>query len=130
MEAIAAAALLAVALALVIRAAGGTALERRRMEHRAIALQEIAGVMERAAALPVADVSAETLNRIQLSQQIGDLLPHPQLTWTVAQDEATPDARHIRAELTWQDLRGTQPASMHLDYWAFMPPAATSLEEP
>lgn len=130
LEAIAAGALLAVMLALVLRAMSATAVERRRMEHRAIALQEIAGAMERVAAMPAQEISPEALDRIGLSQSIDDLLPRPKLTWTVTQDKATPDAKHIRAMLTWQDLRGQQPARVHLDYWAFTPPTAASQVAP
>jgi hypothetical protein len=130
LEAIAAGALLAVMLALVMSAMSATAVERRRMEHRAIALQEIAGAMERAAALPAREISPEKLERIALSPAIDDLLPRPKLTWTVTPDDSLAGGKHIRAVLTWQDLRGGQPADVHLDYWAFAPPNAASQEVP
>jgi hypothetical protein len=130
LEAIAAGALLAVMLVLVLRAMSATALERRRTEHRAIALQEISGAMERAAALPAQEISPETLDRIQLSPTLDDLLPRPKLTWTVTPDDALPGAKHIRAVLAWQDLRGGQPADVRLDYWAFTPPTVASQEAP
>ena len=126
LEAIAAGALLAVMLALVLRAISATALERRRMEHRAIALQEIAGAMERAAALLPQEISLEMLDRIQLSPAIDDLLPRPKLTWTMTPDDSLAGGKHIRAVLTWQDFRGSQPADVSLEYWAFAPPNAAS----
>jgi hypothetical protein len=130
LEAVAAGALLAVMLALVLRAMSATAVERRRTEHRAIALQEITGAMERAAALPAQEISPQALERIGLSPKIDDLLPRPKLTWTVTPDDSPAGAKHIRAILTWQDLRGGQPAEMHLDYWAFAPPTVASQETP
>jgi type II secretory pathway component PulJ len=130
LEAIAAGALLAVMLALVLRAMSATAVERRRMEHRAIALQEVAGAMERAAALPAQEISPETLDRIGLSPKIDDLLPRPKLTWTVTPDDSLAGAKHIRAVLTWQDRRGGRQADVHLDYWAFTPPIVAAQEAP
>jgi hypothetical protein len=129
LEAIVAGALLAIMLTLVLRAMTVTAVERRRTEHRATALQELAGAMERATALPAQEISPQKLERISLSPWIDDLLPQPKLTWTVT-DEAAPDAKHIRAVLTWQDLRGQHPARVHLDYWAFAAPNTASPEVP
>jgi hypothetical protein len=130
LEAIVAGALLAVMLGLVLRAMTLGAIERRRTDHRAIALQEAAGAMEQAAALPYDEITPERLARIQLSSKVNKLLPRPALTWTVTQVDASPPARQVRLDLTWQDLRGVRPADVRLNYWAYSPSPVAAKENP
>ncbi len=63
LEAIVAGVLLAVMLGLVLRTMTLGAIERRRTDHRAIALQEAAGALERAAALPWDQLTEQRWNR-------------------------------------------------------------------
>ncbi|MEX2113398.1 MAG: hypothetical protein WD845_09445 [Pirellulales bacterium] len=130
LEALVAGLLLAVMLGLVLRALSVTAIERRRVDHRAIALQEAAGVLERATALSWDDLDPQRLARIQLSPTVDDLLPQPTLVWTVTPDESQPGAKRIRVDLAWRDLRGQQPASVRLNYWAYAPAEIAAKEAP
>ncbi len=128
LETIVAGLLLAVMLGIVLRALGVSAIERRRVEQRAIALQEAAGALERAAALRWDDLHPDRLAQIKLTPTVDNLLSQPTLTWTVTPDESPPGAKRIRVDLSWQDLRGQQPASVRLNYWAY-PPAGNSAQE-
>ncbi len=105
------------------------AIERRRTDHRAIALQEAAGAMEQAAALRWDEITPDRLARIELSPDVDQLLPRPELTWSVA-DDASAGAKRVRLNLTWMDLRGEQPANVHLNYWAYSPLPAAAKENP
>jgi len=126
LEAMAAGALLAVLLVVLLRVLGAAALERRAIERRAIALQVAAGAIERATAVAWDDIDAERLAEIRLSEGVSRILPGATLTWAVEPVKATPEAKHIRAEVAWQSPTGAPGAPVRLHYWAYAPQQTSS----
>ena len=70
-EVIAACGLTAVLLALCVQMLSLTALERRHIERRAIALQEAANLIERASAMPFDELSDAKLAELTISPEVG-----------------------------------------------------------
>jgi Tfp pilus assembly protein PilV len=126
LEAAIAAGLLAVLMTAWLRVATFVAVERRVAEKRAIALQELAGAIERARALPWSQLTPDELATIHLSPQVEACLPGATLSWTVTPATSGPSARHIRAEIAWQSPTGAPSAPVRLSYWAYAPPKASA----
>jgi hypothetical protein len=131
LEAIAAAALLAVLVTVCLRMFALTALERRAVEKRAIAMQEAANAIESVAALPWDQVTPERLAEIELSPSVKEILPGGALKLSV--EPATtgppgtigPQGKHVRVELTWTNATGGVDAPVRLAYWAYPRPGAS-----
>jgi hypothetical protein len=119
LEAIVAATLLAVLLVVSLGVLGAMARERRAVEKRAIALQEAAGALERARAIPFEEITDGRLAEIRLSPSIEEVLPGAAIAWKVEPVETTPPARHIQAEVSWQSPVGGGMAPVRLNYWAY-----------
>jgi type II secretory pathway pseudopilin PulG len=118
-EAIVAAALLAVISTVLLRSLSLAAVERRAVEQRAIAQVELAGAAERAAALSWDELTMERLARFQLPPDCLRLLPDGRLTWTVEHSMDAPEAKHVRAEITWRTLNGGPSPPCSLNFWVY-----------
>jgi hypothetical protein len=124
-EAIVAAALLAVISTVLMRSVSLAAIERRAVQQRAIALVELAGAAERATELSWDDLTPERLTNLQLPPDCLPLLPDGRLTWSVAHSTAAPEAKHVRAEITWRSPSGGPSPPARLSFWVYRaPPAA------
>lgn len=124
-EAIVAAALLAVISTVLMRSLSLAAIERRAVQQRAIALVELADAAERATALSWEDLTPDRLAVFQLPNDCLPLLPDGRLTWTIEDSTAAPEAKHVRAEITWRAPSGGPSPPARLNFWVYRaPPAA------
>jgi hypothetical protein len=130
LEAGVAGALLAVLLAISLRVLATTAIERRAVEKRAVALEEAASAMERAAALPWDQLTPERLAQIRLTSGVEKILVGAKLQWTVEPSTSGPTARHLRATITWQSPTGAPHAPVRLSSWAFAAAGTARGESP
>lgn len=124
LEAIVAAALLAVLLGVSLRVLGATAVQRRGVEKRVVALQEAAGAMERARALAWDELTLERLEEIAISPEAEPILSGASVRWTVEDSTSQPATRHVVVEITWQSPAGPT-APVRLNYWAYAPQGAS-----
>jgi hypothetical protein len=125
LEAAVAGALVAVLLTITLRLLGIAAIERRAAEKRAIAIEEVAGAVERARALDWEETTQDRLAKISVSPALPNLLPGAKLSWSLETSADGPPAKIVRAELTWNGpTAGTTPA--RLSYWVFAPAAGPS----
>ncbi len=128
-EVIAACGLTAVLLALCVQMLSLTALERRHIERRAIALQVAANLIERASALPFDELSDAKLAELTISPEVGKILPQAKSVFTVSDEPGDLPARRVRLEVYWQGRGSREEAPARLTFWAFAPrPAAEGLE--
>lgn len=120
-EVLAACGLTAVLLALCVQVLSLTALERRHIERRAIALQEAANLVERAAALPFDELTDAKLAELSLSPEVVQILPQAKSTFTVSDEPGDLPAKRVRVEIHWQGRGGREEAPASLTFWAFAP---------
>ena len=124
-EVLAACGLTAVLLALCVQVLSLTALERRHIERRAIALQEAANLVERASALPFDDLSAAKLAELSLSPEVVAILPQAKSAFSVTDEPGELQARRVRLEIRWLGRGGREESPVRLTFWTFAPqPAA------
>ena len=96
------------------------AVERRATEKRAIALVEAAGALERTTALEFDEITPQRLDAIRLSPKIESILGEAKLNWTIEITTSQPPAKHVRAELAWQNQVPSAP--VRLNAWVYQRP--------
>lgn len=121
LEVIVGCSLLAVFLAVCVQLLSVTALERRDIERRAVAMQEAANVIERVSAMGYDDVTPEKLKAIKLSPDIEQILPGATAQLSVDEESGDVPAKRVRVEIRWNAGRGNQ-APARLTYWVYRPP--------
>ena len=121
LEAMVAGMLLAVLITLTLRMFAAAAVERRVVEKRTIALEQVAGAIERTSALAWDEITLERLAKIRLAPSIEQILPGAALAWTLEPADSNPSAKHLRAELSWQNPTGAPAAPVRLNYWVYQP---------
>jgi len=127
-EVIAACGLTAVLLALCVQMLSLTALERRHIERRAIALQEAANLLERASALPFDELSDAKLAELTITPEVREILPQAKSAFIVSDEPGDLPTRRVRLEIHWQGRGTRKEAPARLTFWAFAPqPAAEDL---
>jgi hypothetical protein len=125
LEAAVAGAMLAILLTLSLRLMTVAANERRTSEKRAIAIEQLASMVERARMLGWQKTNAQQLADLALPSSLENLLPGAALRWEVEEVNSGPPAKMVRAELRWQSpTAGAAPLTTRLTYWTFAPPAA------
>jgi hypothetical protein len=129
-EVLAACGLTAVLLALCVQILSLTALERRHIERRAIALQEAANLVERASALPFGDLSAANLAELSLSPEVAAILPHAKSSFSITDEPGDLPARRVRLEIRWQGRGGREESPANLTFWTFAPQPAAEVPSP
>lgn len=118
-EVLTACGLLAVLLALCIQLLSLTAIERRHVERRAIAMQAAANLVEQASIVPFDQLTDEKLAAIETSSGIARLLPDVMTTFTVVEDREDSTAKRIRVEIQWNGRGGRREPPVRLTYWAY-----------
>src|SRR5262245_6373187 len=93
--------ILSTAMAAIVQLTAVTAGQRRTIEHRRIALQEVANQAERIFLLPWDETSAEKLTTWQPSADLVAALPQATCTVEVLDETGGPQARRIRLLITW-----------------------------
>jgi Tfp pilus assembly protein PilV len=120
--------LLAVAMTTVVQVLGWTATERRAIERRQWAIQEVANLMERLTAEPYDAVTADSARTMALSGSIAAKLPEPELTIDVAearadagqgQGQGRGEAKRLAIRLSWRNRAGLREAPVRLTAWIY-----------
>ena len=130
MEVFIACGLLAVVVAVTVEMLSMTATARRAGDRREMALQEAANAVERAAAIPFAELSDERLSQIKLSPAVAALLPGAKLKLVSEPGDELADnalpAHHVTVEVSWTSATGGNESPVRLDFWTFAAPAPIS----
>ena len=109
--------LLTVAMTTVVQVLGWVATERRAIERRQWAIQEVANLMERLTAEPYDAVTADSARTLALSGSTAAKLPEPELTIEVA--EARGEAKRLAIRLTWRNRAGLRETPVRLTAWIY-----------
>jgi len=116
--------LVAVVIGLSVQMLASTALERRYTERRAIALQEAANLIERASAIPYAEITTERLKDTTLSDDVRKILPEAVAVLTLHDEPANEAsgglaAKRVQVELKWMGAGHATEAPVRLSYWTY-----------
>jgi hypothetical protein len=111
--------LIAAAMAATLQVVGWVALERRAVERRERAVLEASNLMERIAARPWDELSAEALASTRLAGASAAFLPGSTLEIKVAPSEDAPARKRITVEVRWLDRSGRPEAPVRLVAWAY-----------
>jgi type II secretory pathway pseudopilin PulG len=97
--------------------------QRRTAEDRQLAVLELANAAERLSLTPYRELTAESLQSLELPAAAAEELPGAVLTGQIA-DEADPAAKRITLELAWR-ADGVRPIKpLRLVVWRFPDPEA------
>ncbi len=118
-EVLTACGLLAVLLALCIQLLSLTAIERRHVERRAIAMQAAANLVEQASVVPFDQLTDEKLAAIEVSPGIARLLPDVKTMFTVVEEPHELTAKRVRVEIQWKGRGGRREPPVRLTYFAY-----------
>lgn len=118
-ELAAAGVLLAVILAVCAQFFRATATQRRGLEARQIAMQEVANLMERLCARPWEEVTPEAAGLIELSEEAQRAIPDSKVEIDVLQPDDEPSAKRITVVLCWQPQPNQPPRSVRLVAWKY-----------
>ena len=118
-ELAAAGVLLAVILAVCAQFFRATATQRRGLEARQIAMQEVANLMERLCARPWEEVTPEAAGPIELSEEAQKALADGKVEIDVLQPDDEPSAKRITVVLCWQPQPNQPPRSVRLVAWKY-----------
>jgi type II secretory pathway component PulJ len=121
LDAVVATGLLAVLLTVSVRWVTSMSAARRAIDDRAIALQLAANAMERASTLAWPQLTKDRLDELANQALVGEVLSGAALSLTVEPAVGELAAKHIRAEITWNNPGTAPKAPVRLDYWAFEP---------
>ncbi len=118
-EAAMSAVLLAIAMALTVKVLGWVAMERRAVERRQWAAQEVCNVMERITARPYEAVTSGAAGAITLSEEVRRMLPGAELKVDVAEDDPAggKGSRKVSVQLRWKARSGGWDAPVRLCSW-------------
>jgi hypothetical protein len=111
--------ILAIAMALTVKVLGWVALERRAVERRQWAAQEVCNVMERITARPYDAVTPGAAGAIALSEHARRMLPGAELEVEVAEDDPAggKGSKKVSVRLRWKDRSGGWDAPARLVSW-------------
>ena len=118
-ECLAAVALVAAVLALTMQLVHASAVQRRAVQQRELAIQELANLMERLSILPWQDLSPEKARSMQLSEHARGALPGAELTIDVTASSEGPQAKRILISLRWEDESGRPATPLRLAAWRY-----------
>ena len=109
--------LVAVAMTATVQVLGWVAHERRAVERRQWAVQEVANLMERVSALPWDQVTPESARALALSEAVRGKLPGPELTIEVDPKDAERGTKRLAIRLRWRNRSGAWEAPVRLTAW-------------
>lgn len=107
------------AMVITVQLLGWVAAERRAVARRERAILEAANLMERLAARPWDDLSAESARALTLSDATKAALPGASLTVDVATVDAEPASKKLTVAITWRDRAGRSEAPARLVAWVY-----------
>lgn len=120
-EGVAAAALVAVLLVVALKAAATTSLARRALERRAVAQQQAANIAERLTHVAWADITADRLRELKLSDELQASLPGGAAQLNVEDAGEGPPGKCVAIEITWPGPSGEPEAPLRLTTWVYAP---------
>lgn len=119
MEILAATTLLVAVLVLSLRFFHALAQQRELVQQRELALQEAANVVERLNAIEWSDLTARSVQRERLSDDLLKALPGADLQVGVVELPQDPPARRITVALRWPDRSGRMGRPVQLVTWRY-----------
>ena len=120
MEIMAAAALLAVAAGVGLQMVVVTASAQKKVQMRSMATHEVANLMERVMAIADDELTPESVNQIEISQEAKAALPEAKLAIRLDKtDGERLEAVRVTIELTWQSRAGEPATPTRLLAWRF-----------
>ena len=113
--------LVAILLSICLQVMKATAEQQRAIEHRQLAVQEAANLMERLCARPWPQLTPETVRPLELREEIRQVLPGAELAVDVAQPPGDPQAKRIAVEIRWQGKSHRAMRPVRLVAWKYRP---------
>jgi Tfp pilus assembly protein PilV len=110
--------MLAIAMTLTLKLLGWVIAERRALDRRTVAIQEVANQMERVSAIPWNDLDSNAVAKSTLSPSARDSLPGAELALDV-DAKSSADAKRITIALRWRTRAGNWDAPVRLSAWQF-----------
>jgi Tfp pilus assembly protein PilV len=118
-ELAAAAVLLGMVLTVCAQFLRAIATQRRGLDARRVAMQAVGNVMERLAARPWDEVTAEGAKAIELSEAAAEMLPGGGVEVEVLRPDDQPLAKRVTVVLRWEPEPGQPPRSVRLVAWRY-----------
>ena len=119
MELLASMALLAAAMVALVQFTVLVGRYRQALEHRRLALQELANQAERLALTAWDETAADKLKTWQVSQELAEALPRATCQASVSEEPGQPVSRRIHLQIVWTNSAGQQVEPVSLAIWKF-----------
>lgn len=112
---------LTTAMAALVQLLTVTAAQRRLLEQRRVALQEVANQAERIALFDWQEVTGEKLTTWQPSADLQAVLPQAKCTGEVKDETEQPASRRIKLAVSWTNTAGQPADPVTITVWRFAP---------
>ena len=113
--------LLTVAMTATVQILGLVAIQRREVERRQWAIQEVANLMEHLSADSWERINADSARSFVLSDEIRRKLPEPELSIEVDKTEPDRGEKRLAIRLRWRNRGGEWAAPVRLTAWVSRP---------
>ncbi len=113
--------LLAALLSICLQIIKATTEQQRAIEHRQLAVQEAANLMERLCGRPWPQLTPEAVRQVQLREEMRQVLPGAELAIDVVQPAGEPAAKRISVQIRWQDKANRATRPVRLVAWKYRP---------
>jgi len=107
------------AMAAIVQLLAVTASQRRTLEQRRFALQEVANQAERVALLSWDETSPEKLTTWEPSAELAAAMPQATCTAEVQDAAGPPQARRIHLSVNWPNAGGQMREPIAVTIWKF-----------
>src|SRR5437773_8036558 len=107
------------AMAAIVQLLAVTAGQRRTIEQRRVALQEVANQAERVTLLSWEATAPDQLTTWQPSPELTAALPQATCTAGVNEEAGPPQSRRVRLSVTWPDAAGQMREPIAVTIWKF-----------
>jgi len=119
LEVTAAGILLAMMLTVSLQFFRAMATQRRGLQARRTAVEEVANVMERLSARPWEELTAENVGQVEASPEVRQALPGSELKIDVLQTEGEPEGKRITVAIRWPAGPEQPDRSVRLVAWRY-----------
>ncbi len=106
---------------LVVQLLATTALQRRVLDRRVIALQQVANLLEEVALCSYEIVTLAQLEKIGLAPDAQHLLPQASVHWALTETSDTVAAKRVTVTLTWVGAGNRHERPVRLTAWRYQP---------
>ena len=111
--------ILTTAMLAIVQLMAATAGQRRSVDQRRIALQEVANQAERVALLSWEQIAPEKLTTWEPSADLQKALPQAKCAAQVFEEMEAPAGRKIRLSVTWTNAVGQEVEPASVTMWRF-----------